>query len=393
LEPTASMIRAVTGQGSDPISNTLRHPDQWRLAVSALAASLDPIAGARSALPESSANTGPSTGQVHRIDPGPPGEPEFVFVDNEGLAWRKEDIDRAMKLRRQLAESFDPVVKQFALDDDLLDEFEEQPGRIPGLLKVKLADMLRANAAEQKEAVEDVAYAFKLGRPGRDSSGVLRYSGIGEIARSLLQSEIGGAEPFLADAIKRAASVQDGKERALAFATLGFSAAIAILCIICPPLGVSLLALNEAADLALSYSNYQAAKQRFSALLDPELVTSRAEVEAELFALKLSSIFAALPIAGKALRLVRGLATGAKRGASLKSTLLGRSRQFQRSLDDIAEHVMTREIVVGLLTEAATDQIVGALLEKLLPMMLEEFQLMSTATARESLTGLLDEEP
>jgi hypothetical protein len=133
----------------------------------------------------------------------------------------------------------------------------------------------------------------------------------------------------------------EGTEEILGF--LEFTG-IVLLAVLCPPLAAEV-------GLVLAAFHFAEAREReeiYQALIDPEVVRARAEIEAELFAAELGLALAFLPIAGELFGELRAMIRAAQKGIETAEAAGAAGRRAAASSAEEAALHLARVLERGL---------------------------------------------
>jgi hypothetical protein len=223
----------------------------------------------------------------------------YRILDKDGQLWSAEQLERGILLRRGVLESADPLITQMADLPDVMQRF--QRARVKDVIGAILTEMAQANEAVAARSRSNVHAGFQASRISTIRGPLWKHyteatvrgtaytlGGVHRLAHTAI-GEAFNADPAYADGINYLFGAERGKEEILGL--LEFTG-IVILAIFCPPL---------AADLGIVLATHQLERaeeraQTYQALIDPEAVLSRAEVEAELFAARLGLALSFLPV-------------------------------------------------------------------------------------------------
>jgi hypothetical protein len=222
----------------------------------------------------------------------------YRVLDKDGRLWSEEELERGILLRRGVLESADPLITQMVDLPDVMQRFNRAP--VKEVIRAILTEMAEANRAVAARSRRDVHAGFQASRISTPAGPLwkqyatatvhgtpYRLGGIHALAHEAIGDAFGG-DPAYGEGINYLFGSERGKEELLGL--LEFTG-IVILAIFCPPLAEALGYLL--AGLQLERAEERA--QTYRALIEPETVLSRAEVEAELFAAELGAVLAFLP--------------------------------------------------------------------------------------------------
>jgi len=261
------------------------------------------------------------------------GEPQVTIVggdlvvrDRLGRLWDEESLGIAIQLRRGLAESIEPMIKQVEELPDFIEDMGEKQKDIDGAVARLLDRMHAKNDEIRVKAKADSLFAFNL-----------------TVGRSRLQGLQKQADEAIADAFEGDPWYRIGRDslinmteggRALE-AVLEFSGLV-VLAIFCAPAAAIL-------GFGLAGHQYAEAKQKedvYQALINPELVLSYANVEASLFAAKIGFVLAFIPVGFEFAGLLnRAFGLVAKEGLSVFEavTTAGREAVIETAQETVSE--------------------------------------------------------
>jgi hypothetical protein len=305
------------------------------------------------------------------------------IFDEKGWLWTLEGLEHAIQYKRGFIESGDPLIKQLADLEGALDRFSGSSGHIQLHLLFLLVDMKQNNEAQQAETGSDSMHAFEMGQLTESiAEATIPYTTLPLQGIHMLAHEAIG-EFFRGDrwyglGVQRIANVVLAKRGLRSFFEFSIVLGLSVLC---PPVGAgfgALLALNQ-------YAEAREKEQLYESLIDPELVISRAEVEAELFAARLGLALAFIPEAGGIA--ARGLGVGVRAGMragvrsgtrvagevveeaaeqSLRAGSRGLGRAIVGRLSREAAESLKHGLAMAFAREIVTDQVMDTLISKLM---------------------------
>lgn len=301
---------------------------------------------------------------------------DLRIEDEEGRLWDTKTLEIAIALSRGLLEDVDPLIKQFAELDEVLDRFArlENYSRIalakePGYgvewgLRLELEKLLTSNAEVFEDVKGDAKYVIDKGSIVKNiptatiPGGRFALQGIHLIAHNQIGPCFRGNRIY-PHGVDFVLGAEAGFRSLTGFAEF---TGVAVLSILCPPLGA-------AVGIGLAINDYMGAldkEELFEAIIDPEVVISRAEVEAGLFAAKLGLALSFIPELPAVLRtgttVARAIAKkGTREGLKLTGRIVKRriTRQVAANLRDGFARAYAKELAVDF----AMDQFVQLLLE------------------------------
>jgi hypothetical protein len=295
--------------------------------------------------------------------------------DGTGRIWTTDAIEAAIIMRRGTLESIDPLIKQFADLPEVMERLRGGRDHVKSTLDSIMNEMLDHNLEILGKVQESWEYSFRAGRisPSLKQQTIpgtgFQLQGIHLIAHQAVGDAFGGHVTYTL-AIR---SLFEGElNRALGLTLIEFGGLI-LVAIICPPLAVAL-------GFGTALYHYAEAVERehlYQALINPELVLSRAEVEAELFAAEIGVALAFLPEVGNVLKggsaVVRTVAKEGLVGAAAVATTSVREAlslsaeevggMLARSISKQVAEQLKHGLLVALVREIATMQIAGKFIE------------------------------
>ena len=295
----------------------------------------------------------------------------FRILDKDGRLWTADDLGDAVLLRRGTVESVEPLVKQMVDLPEVMERFRRPGMSVRDELGTILRDMSAKNDDITGRARDDLDYGFKASSI-TESTRSVTVPGAGFALQGvhlLAHQQIG--EFFAGDAyygmgVDFLMSAELGKESLIAFAEF---TGIVLLAVLCPP-----LAVDVGIGLA-AYHYAQAAEHEevWGALIDPELVRSRAQIEAELFAAELGLALSFLPVAGEiagearaALRVAEEGLEAAEAGtqaasSSAESLLTNLARVLEHGLGDVFINELAKAWLINKAFELALAPVMAAI--------------------------------
>jgi len=294
------------------------------------------------------------------------------IYDKEGRLWTLDGLERAIVRRRGMAEYFDPFVKQIIDLKSALERFKNPTGGVQAELDRFLGELLAKNAEVTAEAKESWIYAFRASKIREDLPGrTIPYSsfslqGVHKLAHDQIGRFFEGDRVY-GDAVDSLFKSELGFEALTGFF---FFAGEIFLAVVCPPLAIAF-------GMAVSLYEYRKAVEReeiYAALIDPELILDRAEVETELFMVHLGLALSFIPEIGRilgrgakaAMRLGgRGslLAAGEAGGKLIKGGARGAVRSVRHSLTDAMAEQLKEGLEKALVKELVSDQFMDQMLQ------------------------------
>lgn len=273
--------------------------------------------------------------------------------DAHGFLWSREALERAVVEQRGQAESIDPLVQQLSDVPGTVERFRRDPDSAETILADLLAEMARLNAEKRQEAGADPLYGLQVGRiqentgPGAPVPG-LPYvlGGVHLLAHEQLYPFFRGDDAY-AEGVDHVFSVELGKQGLTHFFVF---TGLVLLAVVCAPAAF----VAGVAVAGHEVDKAQARKDLYRALINPELVLNRAEIELELYIAYVGLALSLLPEAGTALKAASlGLRGAARSGVAVGLRLAARSvaRQISRQVTE----QLARELLPALIQELAVN--------------------------------------
>ena len=285
----------------------------------------------------------------------------YVVRDLHGTVWDKDSVENAIDLRRGTLESIEPLVKQFVDLPEVIARFRD-PAAADAEPEYTLKEMRQKNEEIQRKArgnlmygyyatsvVENVEQATIIGTS-------YRLIGIHEQAHAQIGDFFQG-DRFYALGVEALFDEREGREE-LAGAIL--FAGLVLLSVVCPP-AAALLGLEMA---LVQYAKAAERRDVYQALIDPELVLSRAEVESGLFAAKIGIVLALIPVAQEGLAEAKAALNVAER-AGVEAAEEAGTRALsmgERAAAHLAE-VLERGLVETFAVELAKQWLISKVME------------------------------
>jgi hypothetical protein len=283
--------------------------------------------------------------------------------DSHGVMWSETDIEQALVTQRGSAEGIDPLVKQMTNIPDVLSRFKTDRDAIRDVLHKLLLEMQENNGEMLRKAKADAWWAFSASRISDDIPSATvpgsRYAlqGIHLQVHQAIGAFFGG-DTFYALGIDALFNAELGRQELTSF---GINLSIVLLSVLCPPLGFL-------AGVGVALGAVARARERarlFGALIDPELVLTRAEVEIELFAAYLGLALSLLPEVGT----VGGaVARGGKAALAggLRAGLRAAGRYVLRRVARQIVEAAARDLLQAFITEILVQEVMSRVIEKVL---------------------------
>jgi hypothetical protein len=329
----------------------------WHDSVTALTSALAPVK------PPGTLQAGPSD-EVMKVGG------EYFVRDRRNRLWTMADLETAIAFGRGTAESIDPIIKQITDLPEVVERVKANPDGARTELRRILEEMQANNKEMIDKATDSYKFAFRASKiqehlPSATIKGTTyALQGIHKQVHEQIGDFFGGS-PYYAAGIDSLFSATLGEASLTNFFVY---TGLTFLSIVCPP-----LAFAVGVNLALyDYSKALERERLYGSMIDPELVLTRAEVEADLFAAKLGIALSFIPEAGAILG--RGGKVIAKEGLAAGTRSIARSAA-KAVRGDIVESVgkrLSRELVeklqygfaVAYAREVLTDQVMDAVISK-----------------------------
>lgn len=287
--------------------------------------------------------------------------------DSHGVMWTVAEIEQAMVLQRGQAEGIDPLVKQITNIPDVLERFIRDRTAIRTELWRVLQEMRSNNTEMLGKAKADAWFAFRSSRiadniPSATIPGS-RYAlqGIHLQVHQQLGQFFGG-DSFYASGVDYLFSSEEGMQ---ALTGVGITIGIVILCVLCPPLGFAVGAVVAEAEVVHARER----ARLYGALIDPELVLTRTEVEIELFAAYLGFALSLIPEAGTILGAARrGVRVGLRAGlvAGARSAVRYAVRRAVRQVIEALAKDLLQEFITQIVLTEVLQHVIQKVMEPVL---------------------------
>lgn len=231
--------------------------------------------------------------------------------DSKGNVWTIEQLDRAIALQRDTINQIDPLIPQITMDSEVLGRFVRNPQGTREELEKLLTEMRTNNIAIVAQNRSDPTYGFRAGSINRNIGDATipgtyyQLNGVHAITHELIAEFFQGSV-FYALGVNSLLMTQEGWED---FKMITEFAGVMLLAVLAPAEFVVGGALS-----IYHYEEAQEKKKLFQSQLDPELVITRAEIEAELFAAELGALLFFIPESQRILKTGIRVAKGAIRG-------------------------------------------------------------------------------
>ena len=328
----------------------------WRQARQTLTASMDPD-GSAAYLEKSKTSIGVAWTEA-KVELGIDDVPRVR--DMHGRLWTLAELEQAIALGTGTAQAIDPLVRKIADLPQAAVIAKSDPTMLRGYLKALLNEMLAGNTKITSEAEGPAEFAFRASKINEDvkNASVPGTSVVLGGLHLLAHQEIGAS--FMGDArygegLDYAFSAELGRQGLIAFFEF---TGLLFLSVVCPPLGAVAGAIVARVHLDAAQEKMEMLK----GLMDEDKVMSLADAELDLFLAELETVFAFIPLAGKALKF------GAKGGVAMirSGAKAGAKKAFSGLAKEVAEEMaaqLKHGLVIAFMKELASDQIVGKLVE------------------------------
>ena len=312
-------------------------------------------------------------GERGKVTVGEDGQPRVW--DKGGRLWSKLGLERGIVQRRGFLEQVDPLIKQFVELDEVMDRFKDNEGGVRTEIEALLREMAQNNEEQRSKTRASWMYAFRASKIRKHLPAAtvphtsLALQGIHMRAHEQL-GEFFKGDRYYAEGLNSLFHAELGRESLTSFFEF---AGVMLLSVVCPPAG---FAVGAGAAL-FHYAEALEREQLYESLIDPELVLSRAEVEAELFAARLGVALSFIPevgsLLGKGASATARLGVKGAAGAAVRSTrefakggVKAASRAFANRLTKATAESLKRGVWRAIAEELATDQMMEIALNKLL---------------------------
>jgi hypothetical protein len=346
LPSAASPPAGTTGEAAAP------KPATWEEAIQALTDALSPVR------PVPAGGASPPAGEI--LQEGQ----RYRIRDRTGRVWDLEGLERAIMLLRGTAESFEPLVKQLVELDEVVKRLRDPDVGVKAVLEDVLMTMWQKNGDIIEEAKSSAVFAFRSQRIIEDAARAMgpgprfTLTGIHQLAHEQI-GEFFEGDHYYALGVQDLLIAELGRREIWAFFEF---TGLTVLSILCPPLGV-------VAGIGTGLYHYAEAREKeriYQALIDPELVISRAEVEAELFGAKLGAVLSFLPVAvelgaaaKQAFRVVGTEAGIAAREAAAGARTAAKLAEEASRLYLTAEEAFIKHLATELAENWVADQVIS----------------------------------
>lgn len=283
--------------------------------------------------------------------------------DSKGKVWTLDQLERVLAMKRDAVNQMDPLIPQITLNPEVLARFTANPQATRVELERLLREMKTKNSSIISENRSDSRYGFRASALNRDVRNAtipgtdFSLTGVHAMTHELI------GEFFLGDftyamGVNSLLKAQEGWED---FKMLTEFVGVTLLAVFCAP-----LAFVVGGALAV-YHLHEAHEKRtlFESLLDPELVITRAEVEAELFAAELGVLLSFIPDAGPILRGAGRIGKGVVRG-EIRAATRAVARRLARTITLDILKALKGNLAASFARALLTAQVMNMFLGKLL---------------------------
>jgi hypothetical protein len=303
--------------------------------------------------------------------------------DSKGTLWTLFDLEEAIAIRRGNAEAIDPLIKQITDIPDLMQRL--RVARYFGIERKAIRFELRRILEEMHDNNEDIThkvegswvYAFRISKiqedlPSATIPGTFyALQGIHRLAHEEL-GEFARGDSFYNNGVNFIFGAELGRTKLIEFLT--FSGLIH-LSICCPPLAF----VAGVLDAIRQYDAASEQEQIYNALIDPEQVIRRAEVEAELFAAQLGLALAFIPKARSILRLGSYGGKAIARAGIVRGSRIIRRHISRRITREMAEQ-LSKELITVFVREITTDLVMDKVMQLVLEPVIQHIEREATIT-------------
>ncbi|WP_404385375.1 hypothetical protein [Caenispirillum salinarum] len=306
----------------------------------------------------------PGGGEVGEIVRTPQGA---RIRDADGRLWSIAELEQAIAFRHGMATSVDPLIHQFQDIPDVVAAFRQSPGAARAYLESLLQEMLANNAEMQRKTKAEDDFAFLSGKISDDLPNrtvpytSYKLQGVHLLAHEAVGDAFQGDRAY-ASGIDFVMSVELGRQGLLAF---GETVSLLTLAVLCPPLAI----VAGAGLAAASYADAAEQTRLYGAMIDPEAILSRAQVEMDLFLAELEVVLSAIDVAVPVLKTAgAGARVVRRQGIAAGVGAMGRHarRRFMDSMAEQARHGIEVAVAKEVLTEQGMGQVMPLVLGPLM---------------------------
>jgi hypothetical protein len=284
---------------------------------------------------------------------------DYRVRDAKGKLWDLRSLENVTLLTRGSIESYEPLVKQFWDLPDIMERIRDPKIGLKAELTSILDEMKQHNQNITTNAQASLGYGFRASKiseniPSATVKGTsYNLGGIHRVAHEQIGEYFQG-DRWYANGIDFLFSAELGRQELKAFITF---TGLVLLAVICPEAAI-LIGIALAAE---QLAEAEERKEIYQALIDPDLVLSRAEVEAELFAAQLGVVLSFLPVFAEA---------GAEASAALKAVARSGAEAAEaaaaRAAAAEAVALMTRQLVTGVVERFAIELVKAEVINKVI---------------------------
>jgi hypothetical protein len=299
------------------------------------------------------------------VGPLPTGKPfrrsdgARVITDLRGREWTLAELESAIAFRSQTAASIDPLINQLRDVPGVVNTFRYRPAMARAYLESLLREMRANNSQVTADVTASYEYAFRSGKiredlPHADIPGTgVKLQGIHLLVHQAIGDAFEGNHWYGAG-VDYAFDVELGRLGLIDFFETSLILALSVLC---PPAGIALGLAAAAVHMAETDERVTITR----AVMNPEDLFDKSELELDLFLGELELVMAVLPaLKGIAKGGVRGVSVVARSGVRrgiVRLTLQAR-RALIRSVTDQLKQGLARAFV----EEIVSDQVMGLIL-------------------------------
>jgi hypothetical protein len=264
------------------------------------------------------------------------------------------ELETAIAIRNGTASSIDPLINQLTNIPDVVDAVRNRPTMAKAYIYTLLLEMMQANKNVTADVIGRSDYAFRSGKirddlPNRTVAGTsIAMQGVHLMAHEAIGDAFGGNN-WYGIALNYAFNVELGMLGLITFFETGL---VLTLSVLCPPAGAAL-------GLAFAAVHYDVAVGRMEiarAVMNPDELFDRAELELDLFMAQLEIALSIIPELGS---IGRGVTRGAnvigqrgvRRGVARLS--VEARRQLIRSFARQARAGLAGKFMAALITDRA----------------------------------------
>ncbi|EKV27266.1 hypothetical protein C882_1768 [Caenispirillum salinarum AK4] len=287
--------------------------------------------------------------------------------DADGRLWSVAELEQAIAFRHGMATSVDPLIHQFQDIPEVVGAFRQNPGAARAYLESLLQEMLANNAEMQRKTKAEDDFAFLSGKISDDLPNrtvpytSYKLQGVHLLAHEAVGDAFQGDRAY-AGGLDFVMSVELGRQGLVAF---GQTVSLLALAVVCPPLAM----VAGAGVAAASYADAAGQARLYGAMIDPEVILSKAQVEMDLFLAELEVVMAAIDVVVPVLKTAgAGARVVGRQGSAAGVGAMGRHarRRFMDSMAEQARHGIEVAVAKEVLTEQAMGQVMPLVLGPLM---------------------------